>query len=155
MTFSDFFLYFSDNRKVLTSAPHIAVLWHCVHATYPCRDSWSNTGPTIGRLAKLTSQGYWEVQKSHFFSFRCLAFIFGLTCHYKDRSTAVGMVGAMQPAILPALARAWCHVVQLIANVHKNSNTRPLYPDTMPFNWTHPCFVPILELYPHPGTYWN
>ena len=46
--------------------------------------------------------------------------------------TAVGVVGIMQPVILPALARARRHVVQLISNFSENSNTRPLYLDTVP-----------------------
>ena len=38
----------------------------------------------------------------------------------------------MRPAILPALPYARHHVMRLISNVCKNSNTYPLYPDTMP-----------------------
>ena len=60
------------------------------------------------------------------------SFLAIIRCVRLDQSTAVGVVGAMRPAMLPALVCAWRHVVWLISNVIKNSNMWPLHPDTMP-----------------------
>ena len=57
-----------------------------------------------------------------------------MRCIRLDRSTALGMVGAMQAAILPALARAWRHVVQLISMFLKIVTRGP---DIMPLRPQH------------------
>ena len=142
VTFSDGFCIFlgQENGNVRIRAPRIVVLWRWDHATYPCL-MWPagvalcpQSGKRASEIDIVRIASGAEVSVCFFF--RYLVFIFVLSCHLRcirlNRTTAMGVVDAMRPAILPALAHAWRHVVRLISNVSESNDTRPLYPYTVP-----------------------
>ena len=56
--------------------------------------------------------------------------------------TAVGVVGAMRPVMLPALACASRHIVWLISNVSENGNTHLI---TEPLSLYHCICMPRIN----------
>ena len=110
MTFSDGFCIFlgQENGNIRIYAPCIVVLWHRDHVTLT-----SCARNRARELAKSTSRGYWAVQKCQFVSpfnihSSCLCLPSIIRCVRLDRTTAVGVVVAMRPAILHASDDTLC-----------------------------------------------
>ena len=77
-----------------------------------------------------------EAERWTYFSLRCLAFIFGLSCHHKVRwARLINSCGRGTQHVVGHLCVCDVplrHVLWLISNGFKNSNARPLYRDTVP-----------------------
>ena len=142
----------------IASLVHIAALWRtplpCAWPAGIALNPWSGEIVSEINITRILSGAEESVCQVSPLIFR-LHFCAIIRCIRLDWSTTVCVVGAMQPVMLPGLARAWRHVVWLISNVLKNSNMRPLYPDTMSLQgwvnrsqWancgSHPDFVWLL-----------
>ena len=137
MTFSDVFCIFlgQENWNVRIRAPCIVILWRRDHATCPPVPDWlcprSDRASEID-IARIRS----SAEVSVCFSFRYLVFIFVPTCHHKVRKARLNdCCGRGSCHAASDTARAWRHVVRLISSVSENSNTWPLYPDTVPLSF--------------------
>ena len=123
-----------------TSVYALRVLWFCDVGITPLTRAW----PADVALHPRSGERASEIdiarilngaEVSVCFSFRYLIFIFVLTCHHKVRKAPSNdSCGCGRCYAASDTACAWRHVVRLISNVSKNSNTRSLYPDTVPLN---------------------
>ena len=114
---------------------------------YPCLAGRSSAAPRSGvyfseiDFARILN----EAERWTYFSLRCLAFIFRLSCHHKVRwARLINSCGRGTQHVVGRLCACDVplrHVLWLISNGFRNSNARPLYRDTVPLICKSKCVM--------------
>ena len=129
------FIVFLWPGKMGTSVYALSRIWFCDIGITPLTRAWPADVALRLRWGERASKikDTERCTSVNLFLLSIFSLHFCTWCGRLNWTTAVRVVDAMRPAILPALACAWRHV-RLISNVSENSSTWPLYPDTVPLS---------------------